>query len=177
MSALGWRRDTPSHLPLGLGVVALLLGLAGFRLLGGAQSPRDVVDDVVEEARGLTGEGRRSAAQWTGLGISVAVVLAVVGLIVFQELTGGDRPPTIEVLPNMEALRSDADAHYLPVEIANRGDLTAENVRVRLSLPSGEATELEIQFLAGGDSAEGTAVFSEDPSSGLTVDVLGFLEP
>jgi uncharacterized protein (TIGR02588 family) len=124
----------------------------------------------------------RSIAEWVSVGISLAIVLALAGLVVYQYLVGGTRPPLVVVTPQLDAIRREADAYYLPVEVVNRGDKTAEDVRVLLSLSSDQgarqSAELGVDFLAGGETARWTVVFREDPSRGrLTVDMLSFLEP
>lgn len=134
------------------------------------------------EAGGEEPRPGRSAAEWASLGISLTIVLILVGLMSFQQFAGGSRPPTIEGTPRMERVRRAGDAYYVPVEIANRGDLTAEDVRVRLSHASDggrqQSSELHLDYLAGGAIAKGTVVFGEDPARGaLAVDMLSFLEP
>ena len=126
--------------------------------------------------------GCRSAAEWTSLGISAAIVLLLVGLVAYQQLTGGSRPPTIDVMPRLDQVRRADDAYYVPVDIANRGDLTAQDVRVRLSHASDrgrqQSSELRVDYLAGGATTHGTVVFRDDPSQGsLGVDMLSFLQP
>ena len=124
----------------------------------------------------------RSIAEWVTLGISIAVVLAVVGLISLFSLRGGNAPPAIAVEPRMDALRHDEGGFYLPVVVRNEGDRTAEDVVVSAELDAGEhpteTADFTITFLAGGDEVEGTFVFRSDPARGdLTVRVVSFLEP
>ena len=124
----------------------------------------------------------RSVAEWVSLAISATIVAGLVGLVLYQHLARGDRPPSIDVRPQLEAVRGEAEAYYLPVEIANRGDRTAEDVRVQLVLSADQgrrqAAELRIDFLPGGGTASGTAVFQDDPARGrLAVEMLSFLEP
>jgi uncharacterized protein (TIGR02588 family) len=128
------------------------------------------------------GDRRRSVAEWTSLGISLTILLVLAGLVGYEAIVAGGRPPVIEVTPRLEAVRRVGDAYYLPIEIANSGEETAEDVRVRLSLASAggerEATELLVPFLAGGATANATAAFRADPAAGgLTVDGVSFLEP
>ncbi len=124
----------------------------------------------------------RSIAEWTTLGISATIVLVFIGLVSYQYLAGGDRPPVVEVAPQLQSVRQVGDAYYLPVKITNEGDRTAEDVSVELSLTLEEGKEVSsrfhIGFLAGHETVWGTAVFREDPSGGeVTVDVVSFLRP
>ena len=124
----------------------------------------------------------RSVAEWVTLGISSAILLAVVGTLVYQQLSGGDDPAVIEAAARLEAVRVAGGAYYLPIEIDNRGGVTAQDVRVVVSIGSGQAeresSELLIDFLAGGATASGTAVFRRDPRQyPLEIDVVSYLEP
>jgi len=146
---------------------------------GGAGQVRQ--RDGGEQVKGQQREGR-SAAEWTSLGISAAIVLSLISLVTYQQLTRGSRPPAIEVTPRLQAVRQAVGVYYVPVDIANRGDQTAEAVRVRLVHSSDggrqQSSELEIDYLAGGATAHGTAVFREDPATGrLEVEMLSFLDP
>ena len=126
--------------------------------------------------------GGRSAAEWATLGFSLAVLALLVVLVGYEYVAGGTDPPIVEVRPQVQAVRREGEAYYLPVEIANRGDRTAEDVLVRLSLASGdgrrESGEFLIPFLAGGAIREGIVIFRVDPALGeLTVDTVSFVEP
>ncbi len=124
----------------------------------------------------------RTVAEWTTFAISAAIIAAVVGLLLYQQLAGGDRPATIVVSPRLDALRQEADAYYVPIDVANRGDKTAEAVRLRVTLDAGgsapEIAELLIDLLAGGATAHSVAVFRADPRRGtLAVGGVSYLEP
>ena len=79
-------------------------------------------------------------------------------------------------------MRHEGESYYLPVEVTNRGGRTAEEVVVQAELVgsdgSAEESEFTLDFLAGGETREGTAVFATDPSTGeLTIDVASFQSP
>lgn len=114
--------------------------------------------------------------------VSLAIVLAVAGFVLYQQLFGGDRPATIVATPRLEAVRQQGGLYYLPIRVANEGDETAEAIRINAALANGQGTpevvELEIDLLAGGGKANGTAIFRNDPTRGeLTVRVTSYLEP
>jgi uncharacterized protein (TIGR02588 family) len=124
----------------------------------------------------------RTSAEWVTLGVSVAIVLAVVGALTWLYLTGASGAPVIEVEPLMADIRQERDAWYLPVVVRNSGGDTAEDVRVTLSLTTAEGdteeAELTVAFLAGQSSARGVVAFRSDPSQGdLSVDVISYLQP
>jgi uncharacterized protein (TIGR02588 family) len=160
-----------------LALLAAVIGLRAFRR-GGAlgQAVEAVVERRPEQRR-----GGRSAAEWTGLAFSSAVVLVLIGLLVYEQLASGDRPPTIEVEPAWAELRQAGDLFYLPVVVANRGDQTAQDVRVRVRLasePAAEPAELLIDYLVGGATARATVTYRQDPAaSGVVVDRLSFRQP
>lgn len=131
---------------------------------------------------GSSNEGGRSTAEWTTLGISITIVLGILGLITYLYVSGGGAPPRITVETKIEELRTEANGYYLPVEVINEGDRTAEEVRVEAELDSGtgqaETAEITVTFLAGGERVSGTFIFSEDPRAGdLTVQAISYKDP
>lgn len=123
----------------------------------------------------------RTAAEWVTFGVSVLILLALVGLVIFQALTRGNRPSTIKVEPMLQEVRQSEGAFYLPITITNDGDEAVGDVEIQISLAS-EGSEPEtiaftVQFLAGGESQEETVVFSKDPSQGELSQVVGFHVP
>ena len=78
-------------------------------------------------------EEGRSVAEWTTLAISIAVIATLVGIITHRYLAGGDAA-VIEIQPALDEVLQDAGAYYLPVRITNRGDRTAEDVRITVML-------------------------------------------
>jgi uncharacterized protein (TIGR02588 family) len=134
-----------------------------------------------EEERGEAGEGqrRRSAAEWTTLAVSIFLILGLLALVTYVSMTGGDDLPIVEARPLPAEMRHEGESYYLPVAVTNRGGRTAEEVVVEAELAgrdgSSEASEFTLDFLAGGETREGTAVFATDPSEGeLTIDVASF---
>jgi uncharacterized protein (TIGR02588 family) len=128
--------------------------------------------------REATGHRRRSVAEWTTLAISLTIIVGLVALVTYVSITGGNEPPIVEARPLAAEVRHEGDAYYLPVAVTNRGGRTAEQVLIQAELAgdgSSETSEFTIDFLAGGETTEGTAVFAKDPSAGeLTVDVASF---
>ena len=110
----------------------------------------------------------RSTAEWTTLLVSLAVLLAVAGLITYLYAVDGNDEPVIEIEPRFAELRRVGDAYYLPVRVTNTGDETAADVRIVGELPTDsgepETSELEFTFLAGQETAGGTMVFSREPA-------------
>jgi uncharacterized protein (TIGR02588 family) len=124
----------------------------------------------------------RSVAEWTTLAISVVLILGLLVLVTYVSMTGGNEPPIVEARPLPAEIRREGESYYLPVAVTNRGGRTAEEVMVWAELAgsdgSSEASEFTLDFLAGGETREGTAVFATDPAAGeLTIDVASFQSP
>ncbi len=136
-------------------------------------------------ADGQKGKGTsgRSTAEWMTLCISVAILLIVIGLVSYQHLLGGSQSAALEVRPQLQQVRQEGDAYYLPVEVSNTGDKTAEGVQVEvpLNLDGGQeeaSSQLRITFLAGHETSRGIVVSGQDPLAGtLTTEVVSYLQP
>lgn len=143
-------------------------------------------DDTRQEQHGdgqdaSTASGR-STVEWITLGISGAVLLAILGTITWLSFRGPETPPVITVEPNMEQLRRDESGFYLPVVISNTGDTTVADAIVQAELDTGsgqpETAEVTVDFLDGSETVAATFVFREDPASGeLTTGVTSYKEP
>jgi uncharacterized protein (TIGR02588 family) len=121
----------------------------------------------------------RSAAEWTTLAVSIVLILGLLALVTYVYIGGGNEPPIVEARPLLDEIRHEGESYYLPVEVTNRGGRTAEEVLIMAELAgsdgSAEQSEFTLDFLAGGETREGTAVFATDPSAGeLTIDVASF---
>jgi uncharacterized protein (TIGR02588 family) len=117
--------------------------------------------------------------EWTTLAISIILILALLALVTYVSISGGNEPPVVEARPLNQEIRREGESYYLPVAVTNRGGHTAEEVVVQAELASSdgssEASEFTLDFLAGGETREGIAVFATDPSAGeLTIDVASF---
>ncbi len=124
----------------------------------------------------------RTVAEWTTLGISFTILVAVVGSVLFLWRTNEGRAPIITVEANTGEVRRDDSGYVLPIRIHNRGDLTAQDVVITAELSVGGAppdvAELTIDFLAGGETSEASVVFTRPPTDGnLELRARGFRHP
>ena len=124
----------------------------------------------------------RSMAEWTTLGISIAILIFVLGLTTYLYVRGGEKPAVILVEPQMQEIRQDNGSYYLPVIVRNEGDPTVEEVNIEAELDTGagepETAQFTVNFLAGGEQVEGTFVFQHNPAEGnLTARVISFQKP
>lgn len=124
----------------------------------------------------------RSTAEWITLAISSLIVGALVALTSYFFLTGSSAPAVIEVEPRPDETFQSGSRFSLPVDVRNLGDATGEDVKVRVTLthPDGrqETAEWQVQFLSGGGTSHGVAVFGSDPRQGqIEAGVVSYLEP
>jgi uncharacterized protein (TIGR02588 family) len=150
------------------------------RQAGGEKEERD--GRSKREQNGDGGEDRgRTLAEWVTLGVSVAIVLALAGLVVLQWLAQRTGHPEISVEPNMEQVRQVGDLYYLPIRVTNSGEKAVEVVEVETELRAeGEEPEtvgFTVQFLAGRESDEFIVVLSNDPRNGELSHTVSFHEP
>jgi uncharacterized protein (TIGR02588 family) len=123
----------------------------------------------------------RTTAEWVTLGVSLGIVLGLLGLLTYLSFRGGEQPVLIEVEPQLDSVREEGGRYYLPVEITNQGDATASEVQIEISLSDVQGNEhsssFTVQFLAGGAAAKGEAIFTADPRQGELTVSSGYLEP
>ena len=137
------------------------------------------LDEGEQEA---TGQRERTAAEKITLAISIILILGLMALVTYVSITGGSDPPIVEASPLPDEIRHEGESYFLPIAVTNRGGQTAEEVTVQAELAGGdgsaETSEFTLDFLAGGETREGTVVFASDPAAGqLTVDVASFQAP
>lgn len=120
----------------------------------------------------------RDAAEIATLVLSIAVVAALIGGVLYVQLARGDRAPAIHATAVPAEVRAEDGRYYLPVRVENVGDQAAEAVVVVVMHRRGDREvehELVIDYLAGHGSADATAVLGEDPRrSEVTVELRSF---
>jgi uncharacterized protein (TIGR02588 family) len=121
----------------------------------------------------------RRAPEWITFGLSVAILLALVGLIA-RDLAVDEKPAN-PVATVVGAPRQLGDQHLVTVKLENRGDATALQVQVLATLTVGDDehdAEQSVDQLAGHASEEIELVFPANPADGdLQVRVGGFQHP
>lgn len=123
---------------------------------------------------------KKNWLEWTVFGLSLVLVVGVVGYLVFDAATIGDAPPTLTL--ELGETLAQSGGFAVPVTVTNRGDETAEDVQIEVVLMQNgeeiEHGEFSIAFVPRGSQAEGWVMFREDPAGGeLAAKVLGYEQP
>ena len=126
-----------------------------------------------------TQKPRKNWVEWSVFALSAALILAVVGFLIYETAAIGNAPPDIHLQVGKPEVRTGYFA--VPIEVVNKGDHTAEGVHVEVMLRSGgkeETGDFEIQFLPRRGSREAWVTFKSDPRQGqLEARVLGYEKP
>jgi uncharacterized protein (TIGR02588 family) len=124
---------------------------------------------------------KKNWLEWVVFTASFVLVTSMLAYLVYDGLTLGDTPPTLEITIGEPKLL--AGQYHVPISVTNRGDLTAEGVNVEVVLENGSAeperAAFEIAFLPRGATQEGHAAFRTDPRSGgqLKARITGYEQP
>ncbi|MBE9078550.1 TIGR02588 family protein [Romeria aff. gracilis LEGE 07310] len=144
----------------------------------GAKFSEPAVKDEAIDDLGV--QSPRSLAEWLTLAITTAVLVTVIGLVIYDWQVSRDRPPAFQI--TTESVRFTDSRYYVPFTIQNTGGqiVRAVQVRARLHLAEAddEAGEQQIDFLSASERKQGSFVFDHDPHTGeLTIRVASFALP
>lgn len=121
----------------------------------------------------------KNRLEWTVFGVSLTLILCVVALLVREQVAGSRRPAALAVTVG-EPVRT-GESFAVPIDVANQGDTTAEDVRVEAVGTWGSASErgeTVLPFVPYRSHRRAWLTFTRDPGSGrLTARVLGYREP
>lgn len=122
----------------------------------------------------------RTPAEWTTFLVSSGLLLVIVGLVLYDWVRTPPSPPHLRVMQG-DVWQTD-DQFYVPFTVENAGGDTVESVQVIAELRiDGQVVadgEQQIDFLAGGETAEGAFIFTHDPAMGqLTLRVASYKLP
>ena len=122
----------------------------------------------------------RTTAEWVTLGVAIAVLIGLVGLIVYDWQVNQNRPPAFRVEVT-ESARVTNGHYYVPFSITNTGGRIARTVQVTAELQSAggvETGEQQIDFLSGNERKQGSFVFNHNPQDGsLMIRVASYRVP
>ncbi|HEY0876009.1 MAG TPA: hypothetical protein VGD94_21210 [Vicinamibacterales bacterium] len=122
---------------------------------------------------------KKNWLEWTVFGISLALIVAVAGLLVYQEITGGESPASL--VADAGVPTETAGGYAVPIDVRNVGDTSAEDVQVEATLTWAggmERGEALIPLVPYRSKRRAWIAFSHDPRGGeIRVRVLGYREP
>jgi uncharacterized protein (TIGR02588 family) len=112
---------------------------------------------------------KRNPAEWLTFGIASSILGGIIGLVIYLGINDKHQPPLISITQK-DVIAKGNGQYYVPFEIVNQGDETAESVQILAELKTGEQTEetgeQHIDFLSSGETEEGAFIFTQDPSKG-----------
>lgn len=110
----------------------------------------------------------KNRLEWIVFAVSLVLVLGTLGFLVRESLVATGGPP--EVVVRLGQPRVAAGGFMVPVEVANLGKGTAEDVKVtvilELSQTEREEADLDIAFLPRDSRRNGWVTFRSDPRRG-----------
>ena len=117
--------------------------------------------------------------EWAVFGVGAALVVGVVGFLVYDGATTADAPAEFRI--ELGRAERRGDGFHLPVRLTNSGGETAEGVIVEVLLEAAGQTErgeFVVAFLPRGSTREASVTFHNDPGTGrLRARVLGYEKP
>ena len=106
--------------------------------------------------------------EWAVFAVGLVLVLGTLGFLVRESLVTAGGPP--DVVTRLGQRQAAADGFMVPVEVANLGKGTAEDVQVtvilELSDREREEAVLDIAFLPRDSRRNGWVTFQGDPKRG-----------
>ena len=122
----------------------------------------------------------RNWLEWVALAIGSVALVAVLAILVTDELTSGDRPPEISVELHLDdAYRTD-HGWLLPATLTNVGDDAAEALELEAVATVAGAEErstVQVDYAPSDSEVEVTFGFSAAPDGDVEVRVIGFRLP
>jgi uncharacterized protein (TIGR02588 family) len=124
-------------------------------------------------ARTAKSTPRPSALEWAAATIGLIVVLAALGVLAWQGVSGGSTPPDIMVRP--AGVERAGAVWRLDLEASNAGERTAQDVVIEGRLGD-ETAQVTLDYLPGHGRREVSLVFTQRPDA-AELHVLGWVDP
>ena len=123
---------------------------------------------------------RKHPLEWIVFAVSLVLVGGTLGFLAWDALQGEDSPAALSVELGRPEPRGGAWA--VPVTVRNQGDVTAEGVKVEVTLETPgmapETADFEAAFVPRRSQREGWVTFRNDPSRGrLSARAAGYETP
>lgn len=122
---------------------------------------------------------KKNRLEWTVFGVSLLLILAITGVLLRQQFTGGSDPASL-VTTAGDTITTPG-GYAIAIDVRNEGDRTAEDVRLEVTLTSNGTVETGgavIRYVPYRSSRRAWVAFTRDPREGdLRIRVRGYLEP
>ena len=118
-----------------------------------------------------------SRSEWVSLGVSLAILGLLVGIVIILWLNPVERPAKFDV--RADRTRMEGGSYYVEFTIENKGDQTGEYVRVEGFIPVGgrrEKASTTFDFVPGRSEEHGVLIFEHEPV-GLAIRVVSYQIP
>ena len=106
-----------------------------------------------------------STAEWIVAAVSAALVLAVLGFLIYDGVRSPRTPPDVTV--EVDSIQTAGPGYLVLFRARNRGRATAAEVLVEGELEADtgkvESAETTIDYVPGGGTQRGGLYFSQDP--------------
>ena len=123
---------------------------------------------------------RQNWLEWVVLGVSVAVVIGIVGFLIVDGITDEGQPPAPRVTLMLEAAYEAPGAWIVPATVTNDGDRAAEQLVLRATATvdgAEEENEVTVDYLPPGTDVDVSFGFSAEPEGEVTVETVSFRLP
>jgi uncharacterized protein (TIGR02588 family) len=126
-------------------------------------------------------KAKRTPAEWVTFGIASSIVGGIIGLVIYTGINDKQQPPLMSITQKQITFKGNSQ-YYVPFEIENQGDETAESVQIlaelKINNQIAETGEQQIDFLSSREKEEGAFIFTQDPRQGqLKIRVASYKSP
>lgn len=119
--------------------------------------------------------GGKNALEWTVFGLSVLLVLAVIGLLAREALRWKESPARLRAELGTPVMQDGS--WWVPVKVRNEGESLAADVTIEVRA-GGETSGFTLDFVPRGTDRQGRANFPGGTDmDAATVIVKGYQEP
>jgi uncharacterized protein (TIGR02588 family) len=126
-------------------------------------------------------KAKRTPAEWVTFGIASSILGGIIGLVIYTGINDKQQPPLMSITQKQITFKGNSQ-YYVPFEVENKGDETAESVQIlaelKINNQIAETGEQQIDFLSSGEKEEGAFIFTQDPRQGqLKIRVASYKSP
>ena len=120
----------------------------------------------------------KNTLEWTVFGVSALLIAAIIGGLLYGEVSRPDGPPDLRVRTG--PIRQTSFGFAVPVDVENRGGKAAANVEVEVAAGEGQDAPtgtLTLTFVPASAVRTGEVVFTTRPGATPTARIIGYALP